>query len=132
MQNDVDMGFKDKPQLSGSNFKVFLGFCNSLRWRLGEGLACSVFASLLLDKGNKCNGKTFPKGALRGAEAYLDNATLELLVRAFDKGGSSLDEISLIGAVNRPASRNDGEVLGMLTFRNKVSDDKVSMTTCCE
>ena len=133
VHNDVNLSFTDKPQLSSANFKVFLGLSKSLRRRLGEGLACSVFelaafvftqgwrfnlpagtictvqayaaiiraaisyckprqiivAPLLLDKGNKCNGKTYPKGAFHGAEAYLDNVTLELLVRAFEKGAKA-------------------------------------------
>lgn len=119
--------------LSGPNFKTFLQFMRSLRWKLGDGLACSVFelaaaaflsgwrfelpegtlctpqsyaatiragisfcktkhivvAALLLDKGNKCNGKTFPKGAFFGAEVYLENKTLELLSRAFEKGAKA-------------------------------------------
>lgn len=122
-----------KPPLTSANFAVFLRFMNSLRWRLGEGLACSVFelsaaaflhgcrfelpadtictpqayatviraaisfckakkfvvAPLLLDKGNKSNGKTFPKGAFFGAEVFLDNRTLELLSRAFEKGAKA-------------------------------------------
>ena len=41
--NDIDLPFRDKPQLSHANFKIFLEFTNFLRWRLGEGLACSVF-----------------------------------------------------------------------------------------
>ena len=45
-----------------------------------------VVAPLLLDKRNKSNGRTFPKGAFLGAEAYLDNATLEMLCRAFMRG----------------------------------------------
>lgn len=104
----------EKPPLSGANFKTFLQFMKSLRWKLGDGCACSVFelaaaaflqgwrfelpagtictpqsyasiiraaisfcktkqvivAPLLLDKGNKCNGKTFPKGAFLGAQVY--------------------------------------------------------------
>lgn len=104
-----------------------------MRWRQGEGLACSVFefaafaftqgwrfelesnvlctvqayaaiiraafayckrkqivvAPLLLDKGNKSCGKTYPKGAFVGAEAYVDNGALEMLCRAFDKGAKS-------------------------------------------
>ena len=127
------MQFRATSKLSCLNFKVFLGFCNSLHWRQGEGLACSVFelaaqaflhgwrfelatgvlstvqayaaiiraafsfcktkqivvAPLHLDKGNKCNEKTFPKGAFHGAEAHLDNSTLELLVRAFDRGAAA-------------------------------------------
>ena len=133
IQLDVDMRFCATPKRSCTNFKVFLGFCTSLRWRQGEGLACSVFelaaqaflhgwrfdlsagvlctvqayaaiiraafsfckakqivvAPLHLDKGNKCNGKTFPKGAFHGAEVHLDNATLELLIRAFDRGAAA-------------------------------------------
>lgn len=133
VNNDVDMAFRSRPQLSGANFRTFLQFSNTLRWRLGEGTACSVFelsafaflqgwrfelpagtictvqayaaiiraaisrckslgvvcAPLLLDKGNKCNGRTFPKGAFIGAEAYVDNATLELLCRAFERGAKA-------------------------------------------
>ena len=35
------------------------------------------------------NGRTFPKGAFVGAEAYIDNPTLELLCRAFEKGAKA-------------------------------------------
>lgn len=131
--NDVSTKGPEKPPLSGANFKIFLQFMNSLRWKLGEGLACSVFelaaaaflhgcrfelpvgtictpqayatiiraaisfcktkqivvAPLLLDKGNKCNGKTFPKGAFFGAEVYLTNQTLEFLSRAFERGAKA-------------------------------------------
>lgn len=127
------MSFTPKPQLSEANFRVFLQFSNSLRWRLGEGRATSVFelaayaftkgwrfelpkgtlctfqayaaliraafacckakhivvGPLLLDKKNKCNGRTFPKGAFVGAEAYIDNPTLEMLCRAFEKGAKA-------------------------------------------
>lgn len=123
----------EKPPLSEDNFKTFIQFMNSLRWKQGEGLACSVLelsaaaflagwrftlpvgtlctlqayaaiiragisfckvklivaAPLLLDKGNKCNRKTFPKGAFFGAEVFLSNQTLELLVRAFEKGAKA-------------------------------------------
>lgn len=133
VHNDVHMSFAGRPNLSCANFRIFLQFSNTLRWRLGEGLACSVFelaafaftqgwrfelpvgtictvqsyaaiiraaisycksksivcAPLLLDKGNKCNGKTFPKGAFLGAEAFVDNCTLELLFRAFEKGAKA-------------------------------------------
>ena len=133
VQLDVDMSFKATAKLSCSNFKVFLRMCNTLRWKQGEGLACSVFelaahaflhgwhfdlpqgvlctvqayaaiiraafslrkarqivvAPLHLDKGNKCNGTTFPKGAFHGAEVLLDNSTLELLARAFAKGAAA-------------------------------------------
>ena len=39
-----------------------------------------------LEKGNKSNGKTFPKGVFVGAEAFLPNPALEMLARAFSKG----------------------------------------------
>ena len=45
-------------------------------------------APLLLEKGNKSNGKTFPKGTFVGAEAFLHNDALEMLARAFAKGAS--------------------------------------------
>lgn len=47
-----------------------------------------VVAPLLLDKGHKSNGKTFPQGAFLGAEAFIDNAnaTLKMIGRAFGKG----------------------------------------------
>ena len=131
--NNPDLKGPGKPPLSDANFHTFLEFMNSLRWKQGEGLACSVFelaaaafldgwrfslpagtlctlqayaaiiragisfckvklfivAPLLLDKGNKCNGKTFPKGAFFGAEVYLSNQTLELFVRAFERGAKA-------------------------------------------
>lgn len=124
---DDTLAGSNKPPLSAANFRTFLRFTNSLRWKVGDGLACSVFelavfafmqgwrfelavgtlcslqayatiiraaisfckqkyivvAPLLLDKGNKCNGKTHPKGAFFGAEVFLDNPTLECLCRAF-------------------------------------------------
>lgn len=133
VRNEVNLSFSPKPQLSEVNFRIFLQFSNSLCWRLGEGLATSVFelaayafklgwrfdlpkgtlctfqayaaliraafsyckakhivvGPLLLDKKNKCNGRTFPKGAFVGAEAYIDNPTLELLCRAFEKGAKA-------------------------------------------
>ena len=133
VHNNVDMDFKNRPQLSSTNFRTFLQFANTLRWRVGEGRACSVFelavfaflqgwryelptgtictvqayaattraaisrckslgvvcAPLLLDKGNKCNGRTSPKGAFIGAEAFVDNATLEVLFRAFERGAKA-------------------------------------------
>ena len=46
-------------------------------------------APLLLDKGNKSNGKTFPKGVFKGAEVFLDNITLDLLCRAFERGAKA-------------------------------------------
>ena len=48
-----------------------------------------VVAPLLLDKRNKSNGKTFPKGAFLGAEAYVENAALDMLARAFAKGAKA-------------------------------------------
>ena len=108
VHNDVNLSFTNKPQLSSANFKVLLGFCNSLRWRLGEGLACSVFELAAyaftqgwrfdLPAGTICTVQAYTAiiraaisycGAFRGAEAYLDNATLELLARAFDKGAKA-------------------------------------------
>ena len=35
---------------------------------------------------NKNNGKTYPKGSISGAEVFLENAALEVLCRAFQKG----------------------------------------------
>ena len=131
--NDVQMPFSNTKALSEVNFRTFLHFSNTLQWRVGDGLACSVFelavlafhqgsrfvlpagtvctvqayaaiiraaityckgrnvviAPSLLQKGNKCNGKTFPKGAFFGAEAFLGNMPLEMLVRAFEKGAKA-------------------------------------------
>ena len=52
-----------------------------------------VIAPCLLQKGNKCNGKTYPKGAIMGAEAFLGNTPLEMLARAFDKGAKALPRL---------------------------------------
>lgn len=48
-----------------------------------------VVAPLHLDKRNKNNGKTYPKGAFLGAGAYLDDPVLEALCRAFQKGAKA-------------------------------------------
>ena len=48
-----------------------------------------VIAPSLLQKGNKCNGKTYPKGAFFGTEAFLGNGPLEMLARAFEKGAKA-------------------------------------------
>ena len=84
-------------------------FLSGFRFELPEGTICTlqayaaviraaisfckaknyVVAPLLLDKGNKCNGKTFPKGAFFGAEVFLENKTLELLSRAFERGAKA-------------------------------------------
>ena len=129
-QVDLDVSFRATPSLSEANFRTFLRFCSSVKWRVGDGYACSVFelavlafiegwrfqhqvgtlctpqayatliraglafcklkqivvAPLSLEKGNKSNGKTFPKGVFVGAEAFLPNPALEMLARAFSKG----------------------------------------------
>ena len=132
-QNDDQTAYSTTKVITETNFRTFLRFSNTLRWRIGDGFACSVFelavlafhhgwrfelpagiictvqayaatiraaisyckakhivvAPLLLQKGNKCNGKTYPKGAFVGAEAFLGNVPLEMLCRAFEKGAMS-------------------------------------------
>lgn len=48
-----------------------------------------VVAPLHLDKRNKNNGKTFPKGAFLGAEVYLEVPVLEAICWAFQKGAKA-------------------------------------------
>ena len=131
-QHPGNVPFRENNKLTEVNFQTFLRFCASVKWRVGENFACSVFelavlafingwrfqlpsgilstpqayasiiragfavckhkqvtvAPLLLDKGNKSNGKTFPKGTFVGAEAWLPTPALEMLARAFAKGAS--------------------------------------------
>ena len=131
--NDEQLIYSSNKALTEANFRIFLQFSNTLKWRVGEGLACSVFelavlafhqgfrfvlpvgtvctvqayaaivraaityckgrqiviSPSLLQKGNKCNGKTYPKGAFFGAEAFLGNGPLGLLARAFEKGAKA-------------------------------------------
>ena len=65
------------PQAYATLIRAGLAFCK---------IKQIVVAPLLLDKGNKSNGKTFPKGVFLGAEAFLPNSALEMLARAFAKG----------------------------------------------
>ena len=129
-QIDHAVPFCASNSLTETNFRTFLRFCSSIKWRIGDGFACSVFelaflafyegwrfqqptgslctpnayatliraglayckpkkivvAPLLLEKGNKSNGKTFPKGVFIGAEAFVPTPALEMLARAFSKG----------------------------------------------
>ena len=131
-QIQLDMPFRESNKLSDANFRIFLKFCATVKWRIGDTFACSVFelairafvdgwrfqlpsgtlctpqafasiiragfaackqkqiivAPLLLEKGNKSNGKTFPKGTFVGAEAFMPCAALDTLARAFQKGAS--------------------------------------------
>ena len=68
------------PQAFASLIRSGFAFCKQKKF---------VVAPLLLDKRNKSNGKTFPKGAFLGAEAYVENAALDMLARAFAKGAKA-------------------------------------------
>ena len=70
-------GALSTPQAYASIIRASISYCKNKN---------IVVAPLLLDKRNKSNGRTFPKGTFLGAEAYLDNATLERLCRAFMRG----------------------------------------------
>ena len=42
-QIQCEMPFRESNKLSDANFRVFLRFCASLKWRIGDTFACSVF-----------------------------------------------------------------------------------------
>ena len=47
-QVDLDVSFRATPSLSEANFRTFLRFCSSIKWRVGDGYACSVFELAVL------------------------------------------------------------------------------------
>ena len=76
---DLPAGTLCTPHAYATIIRAGISFCK---------LKQVVVAPLLLDKGNKSNGKTFPKGAFIGAEV-LFNPTLEVLCRAFERGAKA-------------------------------------------
>ena len=74
------MGTLCTPQAYAAIIRGAISFCKHKK---------IVVAPLLLDKRNKSNGRTYPKGAFLGAEVFLDNCTLDLLCKAFEKGAKA-------------------------------------------
>lgn len=66
---DPEAPFVEKNNMSVPNFRTFLRFCASLKWRLGDGFACSVFelAAYAFTQGWRFQ---LPVGTLSTPQAY--------------------------------------------------------------
>ena len=108
--NALDLPGPTKPPLTGTNFRVFLDFMNSVHWKLGDGLSCSTFE---LAASAFVHGWRFelPQGTICSPQAY---ATIIRAGIAFCKAKQivvapwrlyfSIKEISAMGRPSRKAS----------------------------
>ena len=67
--NDAQMSYSSTKALTEVNFRTFLQFSNTLKWRVGDGLACSVFelAVLAFHQGSRF---VLPAGTVCTVQAY--------------------------------------------------------------